>query len=180
MQETIKYYYYAIINTLNGKKYCGITTNPHNRIQHHLRELKNNCHHSIKLQNAVNKHGIANFKAKVLEEHEFSNVLDAYDYEQTFIAKHNSYLDGYNMTPGGLGSKSAESYAKTKESWWNRVESVYQIDKETYQILHVYPSLREAERQTGFGHANIGAVCHRTNISCYGFYWCFAKDWDEN
>lgn len=168
--ETTKYYYYAIINSVNGKKYCGITTNPHSRILKHLRELKNNCHHSVKLQNAYNKHGAANFKAVVLEEREFTNILDAYDYEINFIKKHDSYLNGYNMTPGGLGSNSIESYLKTKESWWQRVDSVYQIDKETYQILNIYPSLREAERQTGFAHGNIGKVCHRTDVSCYGYY----------
>ena len=175
-----KYYFYTITNIRNNKVYCGITKDPHNRYLKHFRELRNNCHHSIKLQNAFNKYGENNFKFKIEEEKEFENILEAYDCEKEFIKSHNSCIDGYNMTSGGLGVLDALSHQKTKESWWNRVDSIYQIDKETYQIIKVYPSLREIERQLGYCHSNIAKVCHRTDISAYGYYWCFAKDWKED
>ena len=174
------YYFYSIINIRNNKKYCGITKDPHNRILKHFRELRNKCHHSVKLQNAFNKYGESSFQAKIEEKLDFENILEAYDHEKEFILKNDSYLNGYNMTAGGLGVLDSLSHQKTKESWWDRVDSIYQIDKETYQIINVFPSLREIERQLGYGHGNISKVCHRTDVSAYGYYWCFVKDWKED
>lgn len=170
MEEKIKYYYYSITNTLNNKKYCGITKDPTVRWQKHRRELKNNCHHSIKLQNAVNKYGLDNFSFQIVEEKEFDCITEAFLYEEIFIKNNDSYLNGYNMTPGGLGVKSALSFEKTKKSWWQKVDNVYQIDKNTYEIINIFPSLREIERQLKFAHSNIGKVCNRTDVSAYGYY----------
>lgn len=170
------YFYYSIRNTVNNKCYCGITINPHNRQLKHWRELRNNCHHSIRLQNAVNKYGLENFVFEIEEEHRYEYIDEAYAHEMEFIAKHNSYLDGYNMTPGGLGSKSIESYEHTKQSWWQRVDSICQIDKETFELIAIYPSLRELERQKGYAHSNISKVCTRKSVNMYGYYWCYLKD----
>lgn len=174
------YYYYSITNLINNKKYCGITKDIHNRYLKHKRELKNGCHHSIKLQNAVNKYGLDNFVFKLEGEKDFDNIIEAYEYEKIFINKNNSYKDGYNMTDGGLGCLSPESYIKTKATWQEKVDDVIQIDKTTYSVINIFSSLREAERQTGLSHGNIGRVCNRQDISCGGFYWCFSKDWSEN
>jgi len=59
---------YKITNVITGKVYIGSTTNFKNRWSSHICRLKNNTHHSIKLQNSVNKHNIENFKFEVLEE----------------------------------------------------------------------------------------------------------------
>lgn len=178
--ETRTYSYYAIVNEVNGKRYCGVTMNTaHERIARHLRDLRNNCHHSIRLQNAVNKHGLNNFKPYLLEKKEFDSIEDAYEYERHIIERNESYTKGYNMTPGGLGSKSSETYAKLKATWQNKVDNVLQIDKETYEIINVFASLREVQRQTGFTRSNIAEVCHRRDVSSHGFYWCFEKDWSD-
>ena len=51
----------------------------------------------------------------------------------------------------------------------------YSISKE---LIAEYPSIREAERQTGFANANIHACCRR-KLHCntrYGYIWRFKED----
>lgn len=58
---------YAIVNVLNNKMYIGSTATLRKRFRQHLALLLRNEHHNAKLQNAVNKYGINNFKFVVLE-----------------------------------------------------------------------------------------------------------------
>ena len=48
---------YAIINILNQKMYIGSTKCFRERFNEHHRYLKNNKHHSARLQNSWNKYG---------------------------------------------------------------------------------------------------------------------------
>jgi len=52
---------YRIVNIVTGKVYVGSAININKRWSIHKLRLKENKHHSIKLQNSVNKHGIDNF-----------------------------------------------------------------------------------------------------------------------
>jgi group I intron endonuclease len=65
--SNIKSGIYQIINLTNGKVYIGSTCSLGDRKSRHLKELRNNTHHSIILQNAWNKHGEENFKFEILE-----------------------------------------------------------------------------------------------------------------
>jgi group I intron endonuclease len=58
---------YIIQNKINNKFYLGSTVDFIKRRRTHLRELKNNKHHCIALQRAVNKYGLINFEFKVLK-----------------------------------------------------------------------------------------------------------------
>ena len=51
----------------------------------------------------------------------------------------------------------------------------YSIDKE---LIAEYPSIREAERQTGFANTNISACCRRKlhHNTQYGYIWRFKED----
>lgn len=174
------YYYYTITNKLNGKQYCGITTDFQSRIAKHKRELRLNCHHSVRLQNAYNKHGVENFIFQLEYEKDFGSVTEAYLEEVDFIKQHNSFLNGYNMTPGGLGVLSKISHQKTKATWQNKVPNIYQIDMNTFQVIAIYPSLREVERVLHIAHSNLARVCKRDDVSAKGYYWCYENDWSEN
>jgi predicted GIY-YIG superfamily endonuclease len=86
---------YAIKCLINNKYYIGATTRPFKKRQlEHLQVLKNNTHHSIKLQRAWNKYGEDAFSFILLEE----NIL--YDNltkkEQYWIDYYNAYTHGYN------------------------------------------------------------------------------------
>ena len=51
----------------------------------------------------------------------------------------------------------------------------YSINKE---LITEYPSIREAERQTGFSNTNISACCKRKPYcnTRYGYIWRFKED----
>lgn len=54
-------YVYRITNIQTQKSYVGITEDFGRRKRKHIKELKNNAHHSPKLQNAWNYYGADDF-----------------------------------------------------------------------------------------------------------------------
>ena len=93
-------YVYRITNIQTQKKYVGITEDFERRKRKHIKELKNNTHHSQKLQNAWNYWGENNFEWTVREV-QINQYDDLYDIEVEEIKKYNSYNDGYNCNSGG-------------------------------------------------------------------------------
>ena len=93
-------YVYRITNIQTQKKYVGITEDFERRKRKHIKELKNNTHHSPKLQNAWNYWGENNFEWTVREV-QINQYDDLYDIEIEEIKKYNSYNDGYNCNSGG-------------------------------------------------------------------------------
>lgn len=59
---------YAIINTINGKRYVGQAVNIKNRINGHFKRLRAEKHHCAHLQSAFQKYGQERFTYSVLEE----------------------------------------------------------------------------------------------------------------
>lgn len=86
---------YKIININNKKVYIGSSNNIENRWKQHLYELKNNCHHSVKLQNSYNK-----TKDKSVFQFEIVEVVDdlsiLHTREQYYIDLYDAYNKGYN------------------------------------------------------------------------------------
>lgn len=93
-------YVYRITNIQTQKSYIGITEDFERRKRKHIKELKNNIHHSSKLQNAWNYWGENNFEWTVREV-QINQYDDLYDIEIKEIEKYNSYNDGYNCNSGG-------------------------------------------------------------------------------
>lgn len=116
----MKGYIYTIENTINNKKYIGQTLNIDHRLKDHFSRLEKKTHHSIKLQRAYDKYGVDAFKTS-FQSFEIDNLEQLYQLEMKFIEQNNSYHDGYNMTYGGEGHKTALTY--------NQSLLVYQIGK---------------------------------------------------
>ena len=93
-------YVYRITNIQTQKNYVGITEDFERRRRRHIKELRNNTHHSPKLQNAWNYWGENNFEWTVREV-QIDQYDDLYDIEIEEIKKYNSYNDGYNCNSGG-------------------------------------------------------------------------------
>ena len=74
----------------------------HKRKQTHFSKLRNNKHPNILLQQAWNEWGEENFSFEY-EEIEIKDENTLNEAEINTIAKYNSYLNGYNRTPGGQG-----------------------------------------------------------------------------
>lgn len=86
----MKSYIYAIINTVNGKRYVGSTNNITKRFSSHKKSLERGKHHSIYLQRSYNFYGKNNFSFVILEECDSEHALE----------KEQQYLDikaEYNM-----------------------------------------------------------------------------------
>lgn len=90
---------YAIENKITKEKYIGLSIKVRSRWKKHRYELNNNKHHSAKLQNAWNKYGEENFKFYIIR-FAFSEV-DLSQLEKFYIEKYDTYMNGYNCTPGG-------------------------------------------------------------------------------
>lgn len=103
---------YCITCSGNGKSYIGSSYNIHKRWTEHIRDLKYNRHHSIKLQNAWNKYGSDKFSLSIIEEIVDRSLLEP--IEQTWIDKLNSFNNGLNSSPFANESKRWESFRKKK------------------------------------------------------------------
>lgn len=97
------YYVYSITNIVNSKVYIGITCDVRRRWYHHLWGLRNNRHTNVKLQRAFNLYGEKNFEFKVLVKSDCS-FEDIAELEIEYIAKYDSYRNGYNQSLGGDGT----------------------------------------------------------------------------
>lgn len=88
---------YIIRNLIDDKKYIGSTSEMSKRINRHLYDLFKNIHHSIKLQDSVNKYKLDNFELRI---YPISNIDDReflFDIEEFLIRKYDSVKNGFNM-----------------------------------------------------------------------------------
>lgn len=91
---------YKITNRINQKCYIGQSDNIKRRWKDHRGSAfnPNDADYNHPLYRSMRKHGIENFLFEVLEECSKDNLDDR---EIFYIAKYNSYEDGYNLTKGG-------------------------------------------------------------------------------
>lgn len=136
-----------------------------------------------KFAEAIRKYGWDSFEYHVLETTEDEKL--SWELEKKWIALKDSYNNGYNLTLGGKGAyghKSAsgihwtqERRNKTREVGLknrnrpDQSKKVRQYSKDGTFIAE-YPSLAEAERQTGVSQCGIYSANKRGGTSG-GFRW---------
>jgi len=107
------------ILTLNNKHYigsckmlnCKVSRNGfHYRLYLHLHKLIKGNHHSLKLQNAVNKHGISNVEFDIIQECATSLTVDI---EQYWLNMLSTFKLGYNSCPT---ARSNAGYSHTEKA----------------------------------------------------------------
>jgi len=105
---------YLITNTVNGKKYVGVTKRPPNkRWQAHRRAIAVDA--TRPLYRAMHKHGIASFAFEVIASALTPSSLC--ELERILVAQHGSFWQlgrGYNLTLGGDGQLGREHTAQTR------------------------------------------------------------------
>lgn len=104
---------YRIRHIESGKSYIGSAVHYPTRWTNHKHELRNNRHHSIKLQNAWNKYGEDAFAFEVVEY--VDRIEDLLSFEQTWLTAENVFVRGYNMTPDARSGFGRNHSAETKE-----------------------------------------------------------------
>ena len=133
----------------------------------------------------------------------FDNKKDALKYEAFLIAMLGSAVDGYNTSSYGrnsykrtddtknrmsdnhadfIGEKNPmygrhhTEYSKKKIRENNPSKPVIQYSKDG-KFLAEYPSVMEAERQTGCSQSNICQCCKGKRKSCGGFIWQYKSSY---
>jgi group I intron endonuclease len=105
----------VITNLANGKKYVGYTSKlVEARWNEHKTHSKNPRYRKRRLYQAFNKYGIENFSCRYVGS--AHSLEQAKCFEQRVIAVHDSFQNGYNMTPGGDGSGPHSEEHKAKMS----------------------------------------------------------------
>lgn len=126
----MKGYIYKITNKVNGKSYIGQTRYTIEfRWRQHLHKKDNTYFH-----NAIRKYGADNFIVEKLEE---CNIEDLNEREIYYIAKYNTFKDGYNLTIGGDGNRTLLLDDKYEEISFlylsgfssNKIATLYNVDK---------------------------------------------------
>lgn len=177
--NTNKFYFvYAHINKINNKAYIGITL----QTKAKYRWGKNGEHYKnqIKFYNAIKKYGWDNFEHIILEENIPGDLI--VQYEKDYIAKYDSYLNGYNATPGGEHQYYYQKICK----------KVYQCSLLDNSIINEFFSIADAARwvetnlnATGSHKriaASISEICnnkYNNRKSYFNYNWCFVEDYEN-
>ena len=131
---------YKITNKVNGKSYIGQTRYTIEfRWKQHQHKKDNTYFH-----NAIHKYGIDNFSIEILEE---CDIKDLNSREIFYIAKYDTFKNGYNLTIGGDGNRRLlldSSYDEIRELYLsgfssNKIAELYKVDKAS--IVKILKSL---------------------------------------
>lgn len=158
---------YKIRNKTNNKFYLGSSKNLANRWREHKRDLRNNKHHSPRLQHAWNKYGPENFAFEVIEElsQECSDKL-LLEREQYWLKVLNPLDEsiGYNISPNAQGGWRGVRSITTRR--------VNQFDLQG-NLVRVWDSAGVIKRELGL---TVYDCLYRRQRSNFGYVWCFADE----
>ena len=122
---------YIIRNTVNDKVYIGKTYKSLEwRFKEHIKQAKNKSKTPYKLQKAILKHGADKFYIELIDRFE-DGILEEKEIE--YIAKYDSYHNGYNSTLGGDSGKKLEVDETGIINDWENGLSISKISKK-YKI----------------------------------------------
>lgn len=96
--------------------YIGSAINIHKRWLLHLSNLKNNCHHSKKLQNHFNKYGESDLQFFIISESPKSKLINT---EQFYISLYLPYFNNCKVAGNRFGFRHSEE-TKLKISQKNK------------------------------------------------------------
>lgn len=188
---------YKITNLINGKIYIGSAISLYKRAYNHFISLRDQKHHSIKLQRAFNKYGIENFVFEIMCLIDKSSLLVATEQiylnqygAQEFIRKENKTFRTltYNIKPTAgscLGFKpSLSTRLKRSQSMKGKnvgkLGSVQKTRKPVIQldlnnsIIAEFSSVFAAVKETGI--SGLRQVCLGKAASAGGFRWIYKNE----
>lgn len=127
----MKGFIYKITNRVNNKVYIGQT---HFTVEHRFKQHIKNFnieHRQQPLYNAFAKYGLENFSVETLEECDTSRLDER---EMFWIAKYDSFKNGYNATVGGHGG---HLYVWTDDQY-SEIKSLYMSGFTIKKIAEMY------------------------------------------
>ena len=196
-------YVYKITNRINNKIYIGKTyLSPDQRFKQHCKDSKRSEKKNRPLYSAMNKYGVENFVVETIEETDSPEEREKYwiEYFGSFKNGYNATVSGdgrpyldydliYNTyIKVNSISKTAElchcckdSVIKilknrgltTQDFIKNSSKTVAMLDKNTEEILKIFPSAREASKFLNKPPQHIRHVCLGQRKSAYGYKWIY-------
>ena len=159
------WYVYMHTNKINNKKYIGITGQ--DRYWDRWRSDGSGYKTQV-FGRAIEKYGWDNFDHKILKEVETES--EACELEQYYIQKYKSNNKdfGYNISMGGEGTLTGLYNLPSMSV------PVYQYDLNG-NFLVEFPSMMEAERNTGIDNSAICACCKGLHTYTKDFIWSYEK-----
>ena len=135
---------YKIVNIINNKMYVGSAINFRKRKNLHLKNLRDNKHHSKYLQSSYNKHGVENFEFCIIELCDRNKILER---EQYYIdALKPQYNVCKSVEKSRLGLKSSpEHIAKIVAANTGKPKS--KEHRERLRIARIGSKLTEDQKQ---------------------------------
>jgi hypothetical protein len=183
---------YKIQSTIKPERiYIGSSANISKRWKNHIYDLRNNNHHSRKLQRHYNKYGEGDLFFSVLLG---CDKADLISIEQYFIDTYFPYFNGRHCARGGnakghvpwnKGKKASEdakrnqSIAHMGHTPWNKGltgtippnrKRVIQYGKNGEKIKE-WEYVRQAESELNISHGTIMAALNGRQLSAGGFIW---------
>ncbi len=95
-----------LITSPNGKKYVGQSKVTVAKKISWYKQLERHCTTDRKITNAIRKYTWDQMKFEIIESNDAWSQHELDAQEIYWIAFHNSVVEGYNMTPGGVGIDS--------------------------------------------------------------------------
>ena len=151
---------YKITNNITNKCYIGKSVDIERRFKEHKNSKDNFAIHT-----SIKKYGIKNFSFEIIE---LCDKNELNDKEKYWIKYYNSYLKGYNETPGGEGVSEANRIKINQYS----LEGVY---------LKTFNSITEAIQSLNkdYSGSQISSVCNGKRKSAFNFQWRYEKDYKD-
>ena len=180
---------YKIENVINHKVYIGQTTEPNGfngRYQakgvgiervynYHRLHMNRNAYYNVHLLSSIEKYGLEAFVVDEIFD-TATSFEELNNKEIYYIAKFDSYNNGYNNTAGG------NTYDVSKKP----IGKDCHLSKRVCQIgldgnlIKIWDALAEIERETGIKRGSISNVCLGSKKTAGGFVWVYQEDYDPN
>lgn len=131
------YYIYKIENLINHKIYIGLTNNISRRRMRHFTDLRCNRHDNHLLQKEFNIYGETNFSFNI----EFEGAVTSEEIsalEKKYIAKYDSYKNGYNQNEGGNFGPSNGGSQLTQADIFNILSALEFMNKPGQVLADIF------------------------------------------
>lgn len=148
---------YKIENIVNGCLYIGSSVNLKKRFKDHVRLLKQNRHHSTKMQNSWNKYGEDNFIFEILECCDKNELLIK---EQFFLDSYNPNLNICKVAGNKLGVKMSDK----QKQFLSEINKGKKLSDETKQKI----SLGNLGKTRNKGVLKSEDIKQKISLSCLG------------
>lgn len=132
---------YKITNKINGKCYIGQSTDIEKRWKTHKSNWIQKTERRKLLYRAFRKYGIENFTFEILQKCK-KEILD--EREEYWIAKYDSFKNGYNMNRGGHSHRGSSYHSYRRYYRFLQQENKWLNPELTPHIARTFQTMKHA------------------------------------